>query len=91
MQTAEKLSITLSPELAQMIRDKVTSGAYASNSEVIREALRLLQARDQLEAQKLTALRKKVERSLEQEEPSLKADEVFAHLEQHHQQRIADQ
>jgi len=39
-QNAEKLSITLPPEMARMIREKVSSGAYGSNSEVIREALR---------------------------------------------------
>lgn len=40
MQTAEKLSITLPPEMVRVIRDKVGTGAYSSNSEVIREALR---------------------------------------------------
>lgn len=37
---AEKLSITLPAEMARMIREKVSSGAYGSMSEVIREALR---------------------------------------------------
>lgn len=37
---AEKLSITLPAEMARLIREKVNSGAYGSNSEVIREALR---------------------------------------------------
>lgn len=40
MQTAEKLSITLPVEMVRIIRDKVSSGSYSSNSEVIREALR---------------------------------------------------
>jgi antitoxin ParD1/3/4 len=39
-QNAEKLSITLPAEMAELIREKVRSGAYGSNSEVIREALR---------------------------------------------------
>jgi antitoxin ParD1/3/4 len=39
-QNAEKLSITLPAEMARIIREKVSSGAYGSNSEVIREALR---------------------------------------------------
>jgi antitoxin ParD1/3/4 len=39
-QNAEKLSITLAAERARRIREKVSSGAYGSNSEVIREALR---------------------------------------------------
>jgi antitoxin ParD1/3/4 len=51
-QNAEKLSITLPPEMARMIREKVSSGAYSSNSEVIREALRGWLDRDR----RLTAL-----------------------------------
>ena len=37
---AEKLSITLPAEMARLIREKVDRGGYASNSEVIREAMR---------------------------------------------------
>jgi antitoxin ParD1/3/4 len=37
---AEKLSITLPTEMVRLIREKVSNGTYASNSEVIREALR---------------------------------------------------
>jgi antitoxin ParD1/3/4 len=40
MESAEKLSITLPAEMVRMIRDRVSGGAYGSNSEVIREALR---------------------------------------------------
>jgi antitoxin ParD1/3/4 len=40
MQAAEKLSITLPAEMVRVIREKVSSGAYSSNSEIIREALR---------------------------------------------------
>lgn len=37
---AEKLSITLPAEMVRLIREKVDRGGYASNSEVIREAMR---------------------------------------------------
>jgi antitoxin ParD1/3/4 len=40
MQKAEKLSITLPTDMVRVIRAKVEGGAYASNSEVIREAVR---------------------------------------------------
>jgi antitoxin ParD1/3/4 len=40
MQAAEKLSITLPAEMVRVIREKVSSGVYGSNSEIIREALR---------------------------------------------------
>jgi antitoxin ParD1/3/4 len=46
MQSAEKLSITLPPEMASFIRQKVESGLYGSNSEIIREALRGLMERE---------------------------------------------
>ncbi|NJN37997.1 MAG: type II toxin-antitoxin system ParD family antitoxin [Acaryochloridaceae cyanobacterium CSU_3_4] len=46
MQYAEKLSITLTPEMASFIRQKVNSGLYSSNSEIIREALRGMMNRD---------------------------------------------
>jgi antitoxin ParD1/3/4 len=46
MQSAEKLSITVPPEMATFIRQKVESGLYSSNSEIIREALRSMMERD---------------------------------------------
>lgn len=48
MQIAEKLSITLPAEMVKIIRDKVGSGAYSSNSEVIRDAMRGWLEREQL-------------------------------------------
>lgn len=46
MRTTKQLSITLPNEMADMVRSKVESGAYASESEVIRDGLRSLQERD---------------------------------------------
>ena len=46
MRTTRQLSITLPNEMAEMIKDKVASGDYASESEVIREGLRSLRERD---------------------------------------------
>ena len=40
METAEKISITLTPEMARSIREDVEKGRYASTSEAIRDALR---------------------------------------------------
>jgi len=88
MSAAEKLSITLSAEMARMVRDKVVSGAYSSNSEVIRDALRLLQEQDLLKARKLAALKEKIERSLNGGGPSLEEEDVFADLEARHRERF---
>lgn len=46
MRTTKQMSVTLPHEMADMVRAKVTSGEYASESEVIREGLRALAARD---------------------------------------------
>ena len=40
MKPAEKLSIILPSEMARMVRAKVDTGNYCSDSEVIRDALR---------------------------------------------------
>lgn len=47
MRTTRQLSITLPNEMADALRERVRSGEYASESEVIREGLRALWARDQ--------------------------------------------
>jgi len=48
MRSTQQFSITLPNEMAQMVKDKVSSGEYASESEVIRDGLRALQARDKV-------------------------------------------
>jgi antitoxin ParD1/3/4 len=51
------ISISLTPELLSLIKAKVASGRYASTSEVVREALRLLERLDRLEEQRIKELR----------------------------------
>ena len=46
MRTTKSLSITLPHEMALMVKSKVASGEYATESEVIRDGLRVLAARD---------------------------------------------
>jgi antitoxin ParD1/3/4 len=46
MRTTQQMSITLPNELAEAVRAKVASGEYATESEVIRDGLRVLMARD---------------------------------------------
>jgi antitoxin ParD1/3/4 len=43
------MNVSLTPELEQMVIKRVRSGLFASASEVIREALRLLGDKDQLD------------------------------------------
>ncbi len=52
------ISISLTPELIGLIKTKVASGLYSSTSEVVREALRLLERADQLEIERIKVLRR---------------------------------
>ena len=52
------ISISLTPELLDLIKIKVESGRYTSASEVVREALRLLERADQHEAERIEGLRR---------------------------------
>ena len=47
MRTTRQMSITLPVEMADAVRERVRSGQYASESEVMRDGLRTLMARDQ--------------------------------------------
>jgi antitoxin ParD1/3/4 len=49
MRATRSLSITLPVDMAKLVKDKVASGDYASESEVISEGLRALKARDAAE------------------------------------------
>jgi antitoxin ParD1/3/4 len=46
MRNTHPISVTLPHDMAAMVKAKVASGEYASESEVIRDGLRTLQARD---------------------------------------------
>ena len=46
MRSTRQFSITLTHEMAEMVRARVESGEYASESEVIRDGLRALHARE---------------------------------------------
>jgi antitoxin ParD1/3/4 len=46
MRSTQQFSITLPNEMADLVRAKVAAGEYASESEVVREGLRILHARD---------------------------------------------
>jgi antitoxin ParD1/3/4 len=49
------MNVALTPELEKIVMERVTSGRYASANEVIAEALRLLDERDQLQKRPISA------------------------------------
>lgn len=58
------MNINLTRQLEEMVREKVASGLYTSASEVIREALRLMEEQDRLRAVKLDRLRLDIQEGL---------------------------
>ena len=58
------MNVNLTPRLEELVRAKVASGLYTSASEVVREALRLLEEQDRLRAAKLEQLRQDVSHGL---------------------------
>jgi len=62
------MNISLTPELESLVQEKVKSGMYHTASEVVREALRLMQEQDQFRQIKLENLRKEIAVALEQVE-----------------------
>lgn len=58
------MNVNLTPQLEEMVRSKVASGLYTSASEVVREALRLMDEQDRLRAAKLVQLRDDIRQGL---------------------------
>ncbi|MGK0441123.1 MAG: antitoxin ParD1/3/4 [Pseudohongiellaceae bacterium] len=51
------MNVSLTPQLENFVKQKVAGGMYNSVSEVMREALRLLEEHDTMKKMKLDALR----------------------------------
>ncbi len=58
------MNVNLTPQLEELVRSKVASGLYTSASEVVREALRLMDEQDRLREAKLAQLRSDVRQGL---------------------------
>lgn len=77
------LNVSLTPELEELITDRVDSGRYLSASEVVREGLRLLEERDRVRDEALAEVRQKIEAgiaSLDRGE-AMNAEALFDELE----------
>ncbi|MEW4566795.1 type II toxin-antitoxin system ParD family antitoxin [Tautonia sp. JC769] len=60
------MDVSLTPELEKLIQDKVESGMYPSVSEVVGEALRLLEERDRIRDMRREDLRKEIQIGIDQ-------------------------
>ena len=77
------MNVNLTPELEKLVRDKVESGRYESAGDVVRDALRFLEERDQVRQVQTQELRKKIDKGLESLErgEGVDGDEFFDALE----------
>lgn len=89
METAEKISITLTPEMARSIREDVEKGRYASTSEAIRDALRLWQQKKEEHEARLESIRQRVEASLDDPRPDVSLEEVSRRMDELYESALA--
>ncbi|QXP85472.1 type II toxin-antitoxin system ParD family antitoxin [Methylococcus sp. Mc7] len=76
-------SYAIGSHFEQFIRQQVQSGRYTSASEVVREALRLLESRERLRRIELEEYRSKIRDGIES--PGVPAEDVFTRLEAKYQ------
>ena len=60
------MNVSLTPALEKAVQKRVASGRYGSASEVVREALRLLEQRDRLDQARLRDLRASLDVGIQQ-------------------------
>jgi len=58
------MNVQLTPELERLVQSKVQSGLYNSASEVVREALRIMERSDEVRSIQLRELRDRMDRAL---------------------------
>lgn len=76
MAAAEKISVTLTPEMLRVIEASVEAGEFASVSEALRDAVRAWQRERQERAERLEAIRARIRRSLEDPRPPVTVEEL---------------
>lgn len=87
---AERITITLPPEMLAAIKTKVSSGAYGSTSEVIREAMRVWEKHEEEHEMRLSLVRKRLAAAI-QSGPPVPIEEAFKIIEQRHLERMKKQ
>jgi antitoxin ParD1/3/4 len=77
------MNVNLTPELEQLLREKLKSGRYNSASEIVREALLLLEQRDQKSTLHKEQIRNQIEEGWQsaKREELVDGDEVFDRID----------
>jgi antitoxin ParD1/3/4 len=76
------INVSLTPKLEEFVQSRVSSGRYQTASEVVREALRLLERQEKERDEGLELLKEKLRRGVAEAEQgnALDGDEVFNEL-----------
>lgn len=76
------MNVSLTPALEKYIQEKVEKGRYTSASEVVREALRLLEQKEQERERALKEFQAKLDQGIAEAEAGdlIDGEEVFARL-----------
>ncbi len=64
------MNVSLTPSLEALVKGKVDSGRYSSASDVMSEALRLLEERDELCGLRLEELKRNIQKGIESGDPT---------------------
>ena len=91
MRTTRQLSITLPNDMADALRDRVASGAYASESEVVRDGLRALFAQEKaVESWLRTVVAETYDELRADPSRAISSDEMRRRMAAHHAQHATD-
>ena len=80
---AEKISITITPAMKRTLEERVASGQFASASELMREAFRVWQKREDEHQEQLASIRARTQQSIDDPQPSLSVEESRAAFKRH--------
>lgn len=80
MPVAEEFSVSMQLDMASDIRAVVEAGEYSSTIEAIRDAVRVWRRQRLEDAERLTVIRARIRRSLNDPRPNMTLEEVDARL-----------
>ena len=83
MESAEKLSVTVTPAMARLIRARVEDGSFGSASEVVRAALRAFQREEQEHAERIASIKARIKASIEDTRPPVPMEQAFRRVRRH--------
>ena len=89
MSSAEDNTITLLPETMRLIQEAVEAGEFNSTGDALQDAVEVWQRRRLENAERLAAMRERIQRSLDDPRPSLTQAEAEAEMKRFMNERAS--